>query len=346
MNLDISIIKDNEVAQLRDLISSVNNIVLICHVNADGDALGASLAWAEYLRQQGKKATVVAPDQYPDFLHWMPGQNNILRYDKKKDEAKQLIAECDLVCILDLNVLSRTGLELNPILSTCGKPILLIDHHLNPDIKAIQQISLPELSSTSEIIFRLIWQLGGYEAMTREMAVNIYCGMMTDTGGFTYSSTRPEIYSIISLLLAKGIDKDKIYRNIYNVYSIDRMRLTGYVLYQKLRIMTPLRASYYTLSREDQKRFHFIKGDAEGLVNIPLQLRNHRLSISMREDTDKKNVIWISLRSVDDFPCNEMAEKFFNGGGHKNASGGKLFCSLQEAEIIVRQAIQNYAQLL
>lgn len=124
------------------------------------------------------------------------------------------------------------------------------------------------------------------------------------------------------------------------------MRLTGYVIYQKLRIMTPLRASYYTLSREDQKRFHFIKGDAEGLVNIPLQLRNHRLSISMREDTDKKNVIWISLRSVDDFPCNEMAEKFFNGGGHKNASGGKLFCSLQEAEVIVRQAIQSYASLL
>ena len=331
---------------MRDLISSVNNIIIICHVNADGDALGSSLAWAEYLRMQGKTVTVIAPDQYPDFLHWMPGQNTILRYDKKKEEVKQLIKNCDLICILDLNTLSRTGPELDPILSASGKPILLIDHHLNPGIDAVQCISFPELSSTSEIVFRLILQLDGYESMTKSMAANIYCGMMTDTGGFTYSSTRPEIYSIISLLLAKGVDKDKIYRNIYNVFSINRMRLTGYVLYQKLRVLTPLRASYYILSREEQKRFRFIKGDAEGLVNIPLQLRNHRLSISVREDSEKPNLVWISLRSVDDFPCNEMAEKFFNGGGHKNASGGKLFCSLQEAEQTVRKAIQSYASLL
>jgi phosphoesterase RecJ-like protein len=188
--------------------------------------------------------------------------------------------------------------------------------------------------------------LGDYENMTRSMAANIYCGMMTDTGGFTYNSNQPEIYTIISMLLAKGIDKDKIYRNIYHVFSIDRLRLTGYVLYQKLRMLTPLRASYYTLSKEEQRRFHFIKGDAEGLVNMPLQLRNHRLSISLREDSEKPNVIWVSLRSVDDFPCNEMSQRFFNGCGHKNASGGKLFCSLQEAEKIVRDAIQSYASLL
>lgn len=169
---------------------------------------------------------------------------------------------------------------------------------------------------------------------------------MTDTGGFTYNSTQPEIFYIISLLLAKGIDKDKIYRNVFHVYSIDRLRLTGYVLYQKLKVLTPYRASYYTISREDQKRFHFIKGDAEGLVNMPLQIKGHRLSISLREDTEKDNTIWVSLRSVDDFPCNKMAEEFFNGGGHKNASGGRLYCSLTEAEKTVREAIRKYADLL
>ena len=334
--MGIELLTDNEVARLRSLIVSVRNVVIICHVNADGDALGSSLAWAEYLQQQGKSVHVIAPDQYPDFLHWMPGQMNIIRYDKKSDEAKALIQESDLICILDLNVLSRAGAELESILQEADKPTLLIDHHLNPSVKAVQSVSFPKLSSTSEIVFR----------MTRSMAANIYCGMMTDTGGFTYNSNQPEIYTIISMLLAKGIDKDKIYRNIYHVFSIDRLRLTGYVLYQKLRMLTPLRASYYTLSKEEQRRFHFIKGDAEGLVNMPLQLRNHRLSISLREDSEKPNVIWVSLRSVDDFPCNEMSQRFFNGGGHKNASGGKLFCSLQEAEKIVRDAIQSYASLL
>ncbi|MBQ1797125.1 MAG: DHH family phosphoesterase [Prevotella sp.] len=344
--MGIELLTDNEVARLRSLIVSVRNVVIICHVNADGDALGSSLAWAEYLQQQGKSVHVIAPDQYPDFLHWMPGQMSIIRYDKKSDEAKALIQESDLICILDLNVLSRAGAELESILQKADKPTLLIDHHLNPSVKAVQSVSFPKLSSTSEIVFRIIHQLGDYENMTRSMAANIYCGMMTDTGGFTYNSNQPEIYTIISMLLAKGIDKDKIYRNIYHVFSIDRLRLTGYVLYQKLRMLTPLRASYYTLSKEEQRRFHFIKGDAEGLVNMPLQLRNHRLSISLREDSEKPNVIWVSLRSVDDFPCNEMSQRFFNGGGHKNASGGKLFCSLQEAEKIVRDAIQSYASLL
>ena len=169
---------------------------------------------------------------------------------------------------------------------------------------------------------------------------------MTDTGGFTYNSTRPEIFHIISLLLAKGIDKDKIYRNVFHTFSATRLRLTGYVLYEKLRIMSPLRASYYVITSEEQKQFNFIKGDAEGLVNMPLQIKGHRLSISLREDSEKANLVWLSLRSVDDFPCNEMAARYFNGGGHLNASGGKLYCSIREAEKIVQDAIRAYSHLL
>lgn len=349
--MNINILNDNEVAQLRDLVSSANKIAIFGHVNADGDALGSTLTWAEYLRQQGKDATVVVPDMFPDFLQWMPGAQKAVRYDKKPEAVKTLIDEADMLCFLDLNTLSRVGSELQAVLETAmskteSKKVLLIDHHLNPDIPTAMSISHPTMSSTSEIVFRLIWQLEGYESMTKEMAVTTYTGMMTDTGGFTFNSTQPEIFFIISQLLGKGIDKDKIYRNVFHVFSQDRLRLTGYVLYQKLKVMTPLRASYYIISKEEQKRFHFIKGDAEGLVNMPLQMKGHRLSISLREDTEKPNVVWVSLRSVDDFPCNKMAAEFFNGGGHKNASGGRLYCSIKEAEVIAREAIKKYATLL
>lgn len=153
--MGIELLTDNEVAQLRSLIVSVRDVVIICHVNADGDALGSSLAWSEYLRQQGKSVHVIAPDQYPDFLHWMPGQMGIVRYDKKSDEAKALIQGCDLVCILDLNVLSRTGSELENVLSEADKPTLLIDHHLNPSIKTVQSVSFPGSQAPARLSFAL-----------------------------------------------------------------------------------------------------------------------------------------------------------------------------------------------
>ena len=344
--MTINLLNTEELNHLRETLDKSQKIITVCHTNADGDAIGSMQTWAEYLRQQGKDVVVIVPDMYPDFLQWMPGNERIIRFDKKREVAESLIKEADLICLLDLNVLNRATEVLGKVLEEAGKPFMLIDHHLNPSVDAEVNISYPHLSSTSEIVFRLIWQLGGYDAMTKEMAITTYCGMMTDTGGFTYNSTYPEIYFIISQLLAKGIDKDRIYRNIYHVFSVDRIRLTGYVLYQKLKVLTPLHASYYTISKEEQKRFHFTKGDAEGLVNLPLQIRGHRLSISLREDTEKQNLVWVSLRSVDNFPCNKLAEQFFNGGGHKNASGGKLFCTLKDAEQKAREAIQAYAKML
>ena len=169
--------------------------------------------------------------------------------------------------------------------------------------------------------------------------------MMTDPGGFTYNSSRPEIYEIISMLLTKGIDKDRIYRNVFHVYSTDRLRLTGYVLYEKLQFLAGGKAAYFTLTREEMQRFRFIRGDAEGLVNIPLQVKGLRLSISLREDTEK-DVIRVSLRSVDDFPCNKMASEFFNGGGHLNASGGELPFPMEEAIRTAERAIETYRDLL
>jgi phosphoesterase RecJ-like protein len=169
--------------------------------------------------------------------------------------------------------------------------------------------------------------------------------MMTDTGGFTFNSTRPEIFQIISELLTKRIDKDRIYRNVYHNYSEDRIRLMGYVMYEKLVYMPEYHAAYYSITRDELKRFNYIKGDTEGLVNIPQQIKGLKLSISLREDTEK-NMVWVSLRSVDDFPCNLMAEEFFNGGGHLNASGGKVEGTIEEAIEITKKAISAYENKL
>jgi phosphoesterase RecJ-like protein len=223
---------------------------------------------------------------------------------------------------------------------------VLIDHHLNPDVDCVLTISHPEASSTSELVFRIVWQTGCFEQLSRHFATPVYCGMMTDTGGFTYNSCDPAIYYIISQLLTKGINKDRIYRNVFHNYSENRLRLTGYVMYERLVVVSQLHASYYALRREDLKRFQFVKGDAEGLVNMPLQIKGHKLSISLREDSERDNLVWVSLRSVDDFPCNKMASEFFNGGGHLNASGGRLSCTIDEAIETVKQALHAYESLL
>ena len=188
--------------------------------------------------------------------------------------------------------------------------------------------------------------MGGFEQLERNFAIPVYCGMMTDTGGFTYNSNDPDIFYIIGELLTKHINKDKIYRNVYHNFSENRIRLMGYVMYESLVVDSARHASFFTLTRDMLKKFNFVKGDAEGLVNMPLQIKGHKLSISLREDTEKDNTIWVSLRSVDQFPCNEMAAKFFNGGGHLNASGGRLFCSMDEAINITKTAILAFEKQL
>ena len=290
----------DQLAQMDQLISTAQSVLVVCHKSPDGDAIGSSLGMAEYLRLRGKD---------------------------------------------DFNTPSRVE-DMEPALVSSPARKILIDHHLKPDVDADLVISQPEASSASELVFRVVWQLGGFPELGKAFAIPVYCGMMTDTGGFTFNSTRPEIFFIIGELLTKHIDKDKIYRNVYHNYSYDRIRLMGYVMYEKLVYLPEYHASYYAITRDEQKRFNFIKGDAEGLVNIPQQIKGLKLSISLREDTEKPNLVWVSLRSVDDFPCNLVAERFFNGGGHLNASGGRLNCSIDEAVEIARQAIVAFADTL
>ena len=329
------IMTEGECSTLRSLLSQSETIVLCCHQNADGDAVGAVLGMGELLRMLGKEPLMVVPDQYPDYLQWLPNTEKIVRYDKRRDYVDMVLKIADLVVCLDFNTLARTD-QMQDALQASPAKKLLIDHHPDPDIEAVVKVSRPQASSTCELVFRVVWQLGLFDQLGKHFAIPVYCGMI---------SSNSDIYYIISQLLTKRIDKDKIYRNVFHNYSEHRLRMVGHVLCNCLVVDAERHAAYYTLSREDQKRFHFIKGDGEGLVNMPLQIKGLKLSISLREDTDKQ-MVWVSLRSVDDFPCNEMAARFFNGGGHLNASGGRLACTLPEAVGIVQQALAAFENRL
>ena len=325
MNIDL--LNESQVDLLNQLIEDAQHIVLCCHKSPDGDALGSMLGWAEYLRLRGKEPLIIVPDAFPDFLRWLPGIEKVKRYDKHKDTVDEVLNKAQLLFCLDFNTTSRV-MDMQQALDLSPAKKVLFDHHLAPDIDTVLTVSHPEMSSTSELVFRIISQLGGFEKMTRLGAAPLYCGMMTDTGGFTYNSSRPEIYYIIGQLLTKGIDKDKIYRNVYNNYSEWCIRMRGYVMCQKLNVIPDAHAAFFSLTRQEMKRFHFIKGDAEGLVNEPLKIKKLRLSISLREDTEHDNLVWVSLRSVDHYYCNVLAEMFFNGGGLRKSHGRPYAISL------------------
>ena len=336
-----NIMTDGECTQLRSLIDNAETIVVVCHTNPDGDAIGSLLGWGEVLRQCGKEPLLVAPDQYPDYLQWMPNTDKIVRYDKRKDYVDTVLKIADMVFCLDFNTLSRTGDMESPLVESPARKVL-IDHHLDPDVDAVLSFSQSHMSSTCELVFRIVWQLGLFDQLGKHYAVPVYTGMMTDTGGFTFNSNDPDIFFIISQLLTKRINKDKIFRNVYHNYSEHRLRMVGHVLCNRLVVDEKRHAAYYTLTRADLKQFHFVKGDSEGLVNMPLQIKGLKLSISLREDTERPNLVWVSLRSVDDFPCNEVAARFFNGGGHLNASGGRINGTIDDAVKAVEKALDAF----
>ena len=339
-----NLLSEVDVQHLCTLLDKAHNIIVTCHVSPDGDAMGAVLAFSHFLWRKGKNAQPVVPNIFPDFLKWMPGVERVRIYEKHENEVAPLVAAADLIICLDFNAPDRLqGLQ-KPVTDS-QSPKIMIDHHLDPVDFCDWVVSRQEMSSTCELLYRILVQLEGLEPMTYEEAVCLYTGMMTDTGCFSYNSNRSDIYYIIGRLLTKGIDKDKIYRNVFFNYSAERFRLMGYMLYVKLEYFPEYHASLMTLTREEQKRFSHKKGDTEGFVNIPLQIGKSRLSVFLREDTERHN-IRVSLRSVDDFPCNRMAAEFFNGGGHLNASGGGLSCTMDEAVQIVRKALKKYTSLL
>ena len=321
-----------------------DKIVIVSHVSPDGDAIGSSLGLWHFLNSQDKNVHVIVPNAFPDFLKWMPGAKEVIQYNRYKEFADKLIMEADVICCLDFNVLSRID-EMEEIVRVSPGRKMIVDHHLYPGDFARIVISHPQISSTSELVFRLICQLGNFSDITKEAAECIYTGMMTDTGGFTYNSNDREIYLIIGELLSKGIDKDEIYRNVFNTHSEGRLRLMGYVLYEKMQVFPQFNAALITLTREEQKKFEYKKGDTEGFVNMPLSMKGICFSVFLREDTEK-DMIKVSLRSVGTFPCNEVAAEFFNGGGHLNASGGEFYGPMEDAVDLFKQALVKYEDLL
>ena len=335
-----NIFRADDLERLKTIVSEGNFFVLTCHTGPDGDALGSTLGLANYLNTLGKEALVIVPDAYPDFLAWMPGAQEILRFDKHREKAELMIAMADVIFAMDYNALSRVD-DMGALIAKSKAKKVLVDHHLSPENFCDLSFSYPQLSSTCEVVFRLIVAMGGYDQLGKAACECIYAGMMTDTGCFSYGPCTQEVYLIISMLMQKEINKDRIYNKVFNNYSEGRLRLMGYVLYEKLRVFPDHHAALITLSREEMARFDFNKGDSEGLVNIPLQMKGIYFSAFLREDTEK-DLIRVSLRSQGTFACNKFAAQYFNGGGHLNASGGQYNGTLEEAIEIFEKALEEF----
>lgn len=322
------IIAQSHIDHFAKWLDKAEKFVIVTHVSPDGDAIGSSLGLRHFLEMQEKTVQVIVPNGFPDFLHWMDGAKDILRYDKYSEFANKLIAEADVICCVDFNCLKRID-AMGESVSTSSARKIMIDHHPEPEPFCDITISHPEVASASELVFRFICRLGYFEDVTKECAECIYTGMMTDTGGFTYNSNNREIYFIIGELLEKGIDKDAIYRKVFGSQSESRMRLMGHVL-TNMKLFPEYHASLMTLTKNDMEQFHFVRGDSEGFVNMPLSIKGICFSAFIREDTEKPQIN-VSLRSVGDFPCNQVAAEFFNGGGHLNASGGEVLGTMEDA---------------
>lgn len=336
------LIREDQLLKTKKQIDKAQEIVITTHLSPDGDALGSSLALYHYLRDQGKNVRVVVPNAFPYFLKWMNGADNIVINTYIPEVAKRLIDNADLIFCLDFNILKRIG-ELGEVVEQATAHKVLIDHHLSPDTGFDVTMSYPKISSTSEIVFRLLVQMGEFDKITTSIAECIYTGMMTDTGVFTYNSNEPEIFEIISLLIKKGIDRDLIYNNVFNNYSEQRFRLLGFALSQRMNVYPESRAALIYLSKEDQKQFVMTKGDTEGFVNLPLSIRNIIFTVFIREDDQ---LVKVSLRSQGDFPCNKFAADYFNGGGHLNASGGEFYGKIEDAITLFENGLESYCEQL
>ncbi|MDR1343935.1 MAG: bifunctional oligoribonuclease/PAP phosphatase NrnA [Tannerellaceae bacterium] len=332
------IIEEEHIQKAKKYVEKGDNFLIIAHISPDGDAIGSSLGLFHFLNEYGKdKVSVLVPNNFPAYYKWMPGAKDIVIYDKYPEFAKQLITDADVIFCLDFNEPARVGKLSEALLAAEGRKVM-IDHHLDHADFCRVTMSYPEISSTSELVFRFICRMGMFDLITKAAAECIYVGMMTDTGAFTYNSNHPEIYTIIGELIKKGVDKDLIYRKVYQASSESRMRMMGYVLYEKMKLYPKQNTVLITLSQEELKRFHYNTGDTEGFVNLPLNLKGVKFVAFIREYLD---IIKISCRSIGSFPCNRFAGKYFNGGGHRNASGGEFFGSLAEAVDLFEKSLNE-----
>ncbi len=326
---------------LRSLVEGApSRFVVLSHTNPDGDAVGSSIAWAAALRQRGHTVTCIVPNKYPYYLDWMTGIRDVVIYKTHAAEAEKAIAEADAIFCLDFHTLSRLDALGEVVEKNHRAKRVLVDHHLDPSQSFDVMFSHPEASSTSYLVCKLIEALWGAESITAAQAEVIYVGMMTDTGNFSFSSLTPDLYRTLAVLSATGIDIPTIYNNVYNSFTEGRARLFGYVINRKMRFMRRGTVAYMSLTEDEMRRFWFQQGDSEGFVNYPLTVKKMRMSAIFIEHTD---FIRVSLRSRGRVDVNLFAQRYFEGGGHKNAAGGKSFVSMAETIARFEAAVEEYA---
>lgn len=320
------ILDRNKIKELSRIIAGSSTIAITSHIAPDGDAIGSSLALYHLLSDLGKSVSIIVPDMFAQNLLYLPGAKNIIIYSRNDKLASQVLNKADVIFCLDYNAIKRVDLVGQHIINSPAKKVM-IDHHIGPEEFPDLTISHPEESSTSILLFRVFCALGLLLLVDKKIASCIYAGMMTDTGNFSYNSNNADIYRIIAHLVDTGIDKDKLYTHIINTSTLSRLLINGYAVSQKMKIYAEHKAALITLTRDELNKYNYQRGDTESLVNIPLQLPDIVYSIFMRQETD---YIKVSTRSKGAFPVNEMCEKYFNGGGHRNAAGGEFYGTMDE----------------
>lgn len=331
-----------KVETFKNIIDSSKSIVITTHHNPDGDAVGSVLGLYHALKAKGYPVLAVTPNGFPEFLSWMPGTDQVIRYSEQKSIAVSSIRNADTIICLDFNSFKRTEEMGDTLMNAKGKKIL-IDHHPSPENQFDLQFSFTEVSSTCELVFELLSASLSHEVVNTDSAICLFVGIMTDTGSFSYACSRGRTFQIAGELISKGVDVEKVQGLVYNNFSVDRMKLLGFSLNEKMKVFPEYKTAYISLTKEDLKKFKNKMGDTEGFVNLPLSIKGIVFSVLFVEhDTYVK----ISLRSRGSFPVNMVSQKHFNGGGHTNAAGGKTFMSLSETEAYFENILKTYSSEL
>ncbi len=317
---------EKDIKELKELLSSPRNIVITTHHRPDGDAIGSSLGLYHYLMMGKHNVTVITPSDFPDFLHWMDGVDKIIDFGSNPLKAISVTSEADIIFCLDFNQLKRLE-KYEEFVSKSKAKKILIDHHLDPDKIFDYTFSFSEACSACELIYLFIEAMGDKTKISKPMAECIYTGIMTDTHSFRYETMRASTHRIIASLIDAGAENFRIHENVYDNFSANRLRLLGYCISEKMKVLTEFRTAYISLTKEELKRFNYQAGDTEGIVNYALSIKGIKLAALFME---RDGEIKISLRSKDEFSVKDMSSKHFEGGGHRNASGGRSSESLQK----------------
>ena len=333
----------SDISEIKQLLLKPKRIVIVPHKNPDGDAIGSTLALYHYLSEKGHHASVIAPNDYPEFLKWIPGESTIVNHETHTKEANALITEAELIFTLDFNALHRTGnMELPLAESNAIK--ILIDHHQQPDNYAKYIYSDVNMCSTCEMVYHFFEMLDDTKAINPKIATCLYVGIMTDTGSFRFSSTTATTHRVIANLIDKGAVNADIHGNVYDNNSYDRLQLLGVAL-NNLRVVSHLSTAYISLSQKELNKHNFTKGDTEGVVNYGLSIKGVKFAAIFIEHK-QEGIVKISLRSKNDFDVNEFARAHFNGGGHINAAGGRSDLNLPKTIDKFVSLLPSYSKTL